>query len=113
MEGLYIQSLAPSDNSIWNYLKRVKQPFVPIPPLRVDNGFACTDSEKIEALADQAQFLPHPDVFDPKTIDKVYNIIEIFSDRAAVREIPPTTPTQLNTFQIEKPQETMELITLS
>ena len=70
--------------------------FVPISPVCVENGFVYTNSKKIEALADQyeTQFSPHPDVFNPKTIDKV-NILEIFGYRAAVREIPPTTPAEV------------------
>ena len=71
----YIQSLA---------LRRVRKPFVRNTPQSVQNGFVCTDSEKTEAFAEQyeIQFPPHPEnrVFDPETIYKVYNIIEIFSN---------------------------------
>lgn len=89
----FIESLAPSDNSLWGFLKRTKNPFTPIPPLVTETGTANTDDEKAEAIAAhyETQFTPHRDVFCADTIDEVDDTLNAFHQLIPRTPIEPTT----------------------
>ena len=68
-----LESLDPQDQSLWKMKKRVTRVPTPSPPLVTPGGFALSDSEKAEALADslEAQFQPVNDPSDPAVIEIV------------------------------------------
>lgn len=47
-----LQSLTPSDNSLWRTVKSIRNKTSPIPPLDSSNGKAFSDSDKANVLAD-------------------------------------------------------------
>lgn len=88
----FISNLAPSDHSLWDYLKKVKNPFTPTPPLSTGQTTAHTDVDKAEALAAHfaSQFSPHRDVFCAETTDIVYDAVATFERRTPHTPIEPT-----------------------
>lgn len=93
----FIIFLTPTDNSLLNYMKRVRKPLTPIPPLNTNTGHKCLNTEKGEVLAYQyeSQFQPHSDVFNADSIDWVEHIVSIFLARDVVRSIEPATPEEV------------------
>jgi hypothetical protein len=68
-----LESLDPQDQSLWRMTKRLMRVPIPSPPLVTPGGFALSDSEKDEALADnlETQFQPVTDTSVPAVIEMV------------------------------------------
>jgi len=66
-----LKSLDPEDQSLWRMTKRVMTVPTPSPPMVTPGGIALSDSEKVEALADnlEAQFQPLADPSVPAVIE--------------------------------------------
>ena len=69
------ESLDPQDQSLWRMTKRLMRVPTPSPPLVTPGGFALSDSEKAEALADnlETQFQP---VTDP-SVTAVIEMVDV------------------------------------
>ena len=52
-QSVFIVSLAPTVNSFWNFLKKIRKPKAPIPSLRTDAEINCLVEKKVEVIADQ------------------------------------------------------------
>lgn len=89
----FVESLAPGSGSLWGFVRRIKRPFAPIPPLATASGdLVYDDKDKADVIAGiyENQFKPNPDVFCPETIDEVYDVNSDFLDSAPTQVIQPT-----------------------
>jgi hypothetical protein len=70
-----LESLGPEDQSLWRMTKRMMRVPTPTSPLVTPGGFALSDSEKAEALADnlETQFQP---VNDP-SVAPVIEMVDV------------------------------------
>jgi hypothetical protein len=78
--GATLESLNPEDQSLWKMTKRVMRVATLSPPLATPGGFALSDSEKAEAVADslEDQFQPVTDHSVPAVIEKVDVVLESY-----------------------------------
>jgi hypothetical protein len=78
--GATLESLTPEDQSLWKMTKRVMRIATPSPPLVTPGGFALSDPEKAEAVADslEDQFQPVTDHSVPAVIEKVDVVLESY-----------------------------------
>jgi len=92
-----LESLDPEDHSLWSMTKRVMRVLHLHPPLVTSRGFAVSDSEKVEALADnlEAQFQPVTDPSFPTIINMVDVALRSYSLSPA-SEPQLTTPDEVH-----------------
>jgi hypothetical protein len=92
-----LKAVHPEDQSLWRMTKGVMRATAPTLPLVTPGGFALSDSEKAEALADslEAQFQPVVDPSGPAVIETVDVAFRAYSYESASKPMS-TNPAEVH-----------------